>query len=140
MNLSPLLCLPRGLLSLGFQIKMFASPGGPTARQQQRLQLRIPLPRRVHYLFVFSQILRLLWGSKIRYHVQDSPNPILIVSHLNPVHSLTPYLFNIISHSTADFPNKCLPTVFRPRIFEQFSSVPCVLHSPRISSSVISSS
>jgi hypothetical protein len=51
-----------------------------------------------------SQILRLLWNSKIHYRVHKSPPLIPALNHMNPTHTLPPYFpkihSNIILSST----------------------------------------
>jgi hypothetical protein len=47
-----------------------------------------------------QEIRRFLWNLKVRFHVYKRPPPIPILSHTNPVQTLTPYLFKIHSNIT----------------------------------------
>jgi hypothetical protein len=79
-----------------------------------------------------QEIPRLLWNPNVHYRVHKSPSLDLVLNQFNPADTLTPFFkgcYSVVSAFQA-FPLK---------ICMHYSFVPCLLHSPSVSSSLICS-
>jgi hypothetical protein len=87
-----------------------------------------------------QEILCLLWGPNFHYRVHQSPPLVSILSQLHSIHTFPPYLPkihpNIILQSTPRFSALSSLQIFRPKFCIHFSSLPCVLYAPPMSSSL----
>jgi hypothetical protein len=85
-----------------------------------------------------------LWNPKIHYRVHKSLLPVPILSQVHSVHTLAPYLpnilFNIIVPSAPTYSERPLSLRLYKQIFTHFLSSPCILHSPPMTFSLILSS
>jgi len=63
-----------------------------------------------------QEIPHILWNLNVQYHVHKNPSLIPLLSHINPLHILTPYFskihFNIILSSMPISPTQSLPSMF----------------------------
>jgi hypothetical protein len=79
----------------------------------------------------FQKISRLLWNLKVPYRVQKSSPPVHILCQMNPVHSLTPYLFNMHYDIFSSIYVCVLQVissshVLQPKFCIYFSFLPCI--------------
>jgi len=76
-------------------------------------------------------------GSSFRVH--KSPPLVLTWSHMNTVYIIAPYIpkiqSSVILHLRLGLPRGFFLSVLWPKFCMNFSSLPCVLYSPHISSS-----
>jgi hypothetical protein len=91
-----------------------------------------------------QEIPLLLWNRKAYYRVHSSPPLVPILIHMSPVHIYRTHFLNILSNiilPPTPRPSKVVSSiqVFQPKYCMHFSSPPCVLHAPPISSSLTSS-
>jgi hypothetical protein len=66
----------------------------------------------------------ILWNPKVHYRVHKSLPLILILSHINPIHTIPCYLskihFNIVTHSRVGLPSGVFPSGFPNNILYAF--------------------
>lgn len=73
-------------------------------------------------------ITRLLWNTKVRYTGHKSSLLILVLSKMNPVHTLPPYYFR---HTYSDTPSDIFTSGFPTKILYPLITSPCVFHTLR---------
>jgi hypothetical protein len=81
-----------------------------------------------------------LCNQKVHYLNHKSPPPIVLLSHIEPVHVTTSYLRSILilsTHLRFGLPSGLFPSGFLIDILHAFSFAPLVLHALPISSSLI---
>jgi hypothetical protein len=90
-----------------------------------------------------QEIPRLLWKPKFHYSVCKNRPLVPTLSQMNPVHILTPCLFEIhwhfTSHLRLGLASDFSVQVTRPKFCVNFPPLPCVLHVPPTSPSLICS-
>jgi hypothetical protein len=90
-----------------------------------------------------QEVHRLLWNPEVHYHIHKRLSLFPILSHINPVHIITPdfYVihFNIILSCMSRSSKWSFPFRFSGRnvVSLRFSSLSCVLHAPPTAPSVI---
>jgi hypothetical protein len=107
-------------------------------------------PERERPTFTYTPCSRVIWGTyscsadqetfrrlcnpKVHYRVHKSPQPIPVLSQMNPVHTLTPYFlkihFIIVLHLLLGLESSHFPSGFPTKIVHAFSS-PHACYMPR---------
>jgi len=71
-----------------------------------------------------QQKLRILWKSDIHCRIHNSPPPVPILSHINPIHPFSSYLFKILklcSHLRLGLPRVLFPSGFQVPTWRTYS-------------------
>jgi len=78
----------------------------------------------------------ILQNPKVHYHVHKREPLVTILGQMNPVNLpfYFPQILILSSHLCISLPSGLFPSVFWPKICMHFSSLPCKLHAPPISS------
>jgi hypothetical protein len=73
---------------------------------------------------VTQEIPSILWNPKVHYRVHKSPPLVLILSQINPIHTIPSYLskinFNIVHHLRLGLPSGLFPSGFPTNILCKF--------------------